>query len=90
MNEVMALAHVADPDLVIRTGAEQRISNFCCGRPLILNSISATNFGLSLMKKPWILPLRISVVASDDLGKLPIKSVANLITRSEHKDHPRC
>ncbi|MBP9059220.1 MAG: di-trans,poly-cis-decaprenylcistransferase [Rhodoferax sp.] len=28
MNEVMALAHVADPDLVIRTGAEQRISNF--------------------------------------------------------------
>lgn len=24
----MALAHVADPDLVIRTGAEQRISNF--------------------------------------------------------------
>ena len=26
--EVMALAHVPDPDLVIRTGAEQRISNF--------------------------------------------------------------
>jgi undecaprenyl diphosphate synthase len=24
----MALAHVADPDLVIRTGGEQRISNF--------------------------------------------------------------
>jgi undecaprenyl diphosphate synthase len=24
----MAMAHVADPDLVIRTGAEQRISNF--------------------------------------------------------------
>ena len=24
----MALAHVADPDLLIRTGGEQRISNF--------------------------------------------------------------
>ena len=28
MNKAMALAHVADPDLVIRTGGEQRISNF--------------------------------------------------------------
>lgn len=27
-NEVTALAHVADPDLVIRTGGEKRISNF--------------------------------------------------------------
>ena len=27
-NDVMALAHVPDPDLVIRTGGEQRISNF--------------------------------------------------------------
>ena len=28
MHEAMALAHVPDPDLVIRTGGEQRISNF--------------------------------------------------------------
>lgn len=28
LNQAMALAHVADPDLVIRTGGEQRISNF--------------------------------------------------------------
>jgi len=28
LNRKMALAHVPDPDLVIRTGAEQRISNF--------------------------------------------------------------
>jgi undecaprenyl diphosphate synthase len=28
LNAEMALAHVQDPDLVIRTGAEQRISNF--------------------------------------------------------------
>lgn len=28
LNTTMALAHVQDPDLVIRTGAEQRISNF--------------------------------------------------------------
>jgi undecaprenyl diphosphate synthase len=28
LNRAMALAHVPDPDLVIRTGAEQRISNF--------------------------------------------------------------
>jgi undecaprenyl diphosphate synthase len=28
LNSAMALAHVPDPDLVIRTGAEQRISNF--------------------------------------------------------------
>ena len=28
MDKAMALAHVADPDLLIRTGAEQRISNF--------------------------------------------------------------
>ncbi len=28
LNQAMALAHVPDPDLVIRTGAEQRISNF--------------------------------------------------------------
>ena len=28
LNQVMALAHVPDPDLVIRTGDEQRISNF--------------------------------------------------------------
>jgi undecaprenyl diphosphate synthase len=28
MAEAMALAHVPDPDLVIRTGGEQRISNF--------------------------------------------------------------
>lgn len=28
LNRAMALAHVADPDLVIRTGGEQRISNF--------------------------------------------------------------
>lgn len=28
LNAAMALAHVQDPDLVIRTGAEQRISNF--------------------------------------------------------------
>lgn len=28
MSEAMALAHVADPDLVIRTGGEQRVSNF--------------------------------------------------------------
>lgn len=28
LDRAMALAHVADPDLVIRTGGEQRISNF--------------------------------------------------------------
>jgi undecaprenyl diphosphate synthase len=28
LSDVMALAHVPDPDLVIRTGGEQRISNF--------------------------------------------------------------
>lgn len=28
LNQTMALAHVPDPDLVIRTGGEQRISNF--------------------------------------------------------------
>lgn len=28
LGEAMAMAHVADPDLVIRTGGEQRISNF--------------------------------------------------------------
>lgn len=28
LDRCMALSHVADPDLVIRTGAEQRISNF--------------------------------------------------------------
>jgi undecaprenyl diphosphate synthase len=28
LNEAMALSHVPDPDLVIRTGDEQRISNF--------------------------------------------------------------
>lgn len=28
MSKAMALAHVADPDLVIRTGGEQRVSNF--------------------------------------------------------------
>ena len=28
LSQAMALAHVADPDLVIRTGGEQRISNF--------------------------------------------------------------
>ena len=28
LNRAMALAHVPDPDLLIRTGAEQRISNF--------------------------------------------------------------
>jgi len=28
LNRMMALAHVPDPDLVIRTGGEQRISNF--------------------------------------------------------------
>jgi undecaprenyl diphosphate synthase len=28
LSEVMALSHVADPDLVVRTGGEQRISNF--------------------------------------------------------------
>ncbi|KAF1023858.1 MAG: Ditrans,polycis-undecaprenyl-diphosphate synthase ((2E,6E)-farnesyl-diphosphate specific) [Paracidovorax wautersii] len=28
MPEAMALAHVADPDLVIRTGGERRVSNF--------------------------------------------------------------
>ncbi|MDD2925524.1 polyprenyl diphosphate synthase [Rhodoferax sp.] len=28
LNRAMALAHVPDPDLVIRTGGEQRISNF--------------------------------------------------------------
>lgn len=28
LNQAMALAHVPDPDLVIRTGGEQRISNF--------------------------------------------------------------
>lgn len=28
LNETMALAHVPDPDLIIRTGGEQRLSNF--------------------------------------------------------------
>ena len=28
LSQAMALAHVSDPDLVIRTGSEQRISNF--------------------------------------------------------------
>lgn len=28
LNESMALAHVPDPDLIIRTGGEQRLSNF--------------------------------------------------------------
>jgi undecaprenyl diphosphate synthase len=28
LSETMSMAHVADPDLVIRTGGEQRISNF--------------------------------------------------------------
>ena len=28
LSQMMSLAHVPDPDLVIRTGGEQRISNF--------------------------------------------------------------
>ena len=28
LNSVMSLAHVSDPDLIIRTGGEQRLSNF--------------------------------------------------------------
>jgi undecaprenyl diphosphate synthase len=28
LNDVMSLSHVADPDLVIRTGGEKRLSNF--------------------------------------------------------------
>ena len=28
INAEMSLAHVADPDLIIRTGGEQRLSNF--------------------------------------------------------------
>ena len=28
LSKAMALAHVADPDLLIRTGGEQRLSNF--------------------------------------------------------------
>ncbi len=38
-------AGIPDPDLIIRTSGEERLSNFLCGRPPIRNSCSCRNTG---------------------------------------------
>lgn len=50
LSAAMALAHVPDPDLVIRTGAETRISNFCCGSQRTLSFISVRRCGRTLVQ----------------------------------------
>lgn len=45
-----------DPDLIVRTGGEMRLSNFRRGRPLTANCISVTCSGQTLMKRPWTTP----------------------------------
>lgn len=41
----LALKDLPDPDLLIRTGGDYRISNFLYGKQLIQNYISSTVFG---------------------------------------------
>ena len=57
-----------DPDLLIRTGGELRISNSCCGRRLIRSCTSPTHSGLISPKKPLRTPLKPIRCGNEDSG----------------------
>ena len=70
LDKAMALAHVPDPDLMIRTGGETRISNFCSGKPLTRSCSSAIASGPTSTKQRWTKPSRCSVAGSVALARL--------------------
>lgn len=56
--EHLYLPEMPDPDLIIRTGGEMRLSNFSCGKPLTVSSTLPKSCGLTLtgLKSTGLLP----------------------------------
>lgn len=54
LDRAMALAHVPDPDLLIRTGGEQRLSNFLLWQSAYAELSSATSSGPSSTRPNWM------------------------------------
>jgi undecaprenyl diphosphate synthase len=59
LDRAWRLAHVPDPDLVIRTGGEQRISNFLLWQAAYPSCISATTCGPISTKRRWTRHCRL-------------------------------
>lgn len=63
-------AGIPDPDLMIRTSGELRLSNFCYGRWLIQNFISRMWHGRILIKQSWSRLLRNIIRETEDTAEL--------------------
>lgn len=55
LGAALAMAHVPDPDLLIRTGGNTASAIFCCGRPHTRSCISAPPCGPILTRRSWTL-----------------------------------
>lgn len=77
----MGLAHVSDPDLVIRTGVKCGSAIFCCGRPHTPSSSSATGCGRISTSRRWMRRLQPTAAASAVLVKPPNRSCPRIPSR---------
>ena len=76
LDRAMALAHVSDPDLLIRTGGEKRLSNFLLWQAAILSSIFLKSFGLTLTLQSLTGLSIFSMAVKDVSAKPPLSSKA--------------
>ncbi|GIS73390.1 MAG: hypothetical protein CM1200mP10_29670 [Candidatus Neomarinimicrobiota bacterium] len=60
-------AKIPDPDLLIRTGGEQRISNFLLWQIAYSEIYVTINIGRNLEKRNYWMPWQIFRIASDGL-----------------------
>lgn len=71
LDRAMALAHVPDPDLMIRTGGETRISNFLLWQAAYTELFSAMPCGLISTRRLLTRPLPCLAVVSAASARLP-------------------
>jgi len=80
LDRAMAMAHVPDPDLLIRTGGELRISNFLLWQA----AYSELHFSDKLWQR-WMKRLPFSVPASGALARPPRRSAARQTTTMQRR-----
>ncbi|WP_456236266.1 polyprenyl diphosphate synthase [Devriesea agamarum] len=67
-----------DPDLIIRTSGEQRLSGFCCGSRCIPNSISAKHIGQVFAA--WISCGPCAIMPTGSVASAPKTSLRGIAT----------
>ena len=73
VSEHLTTRNIPDPDLLIRTGGEQRLSNSCCGNCRMPSFTLRMFTGLILEKKSCLMQYCITSSANDVL----VKQVSN-------------